>query len=216
MNSSTKNSPPAVARPIPRWETSAVTVSAVRPAGGTSLVSGLQPGPPTGEPARFGFDLDFTALIPVNLGEVFLNAGVELGGRLPRVLHDSRSACPGRSGQDPQGSPRLHRHDRKQRRGRQVPNQPEHLRQPRSRTFQAGLHHLPACGLGGRISPRRRIRRGGSGAAKQLPSSPAPQEAKSPLPKGAKPEHCDQVPFRAPRPRSNPARPRPTHPQGRL
>jgi len=151
--------------------------------------------PRSGEPARFGFDLDLTGLIPINLGEVFLNAAVEwegdyheyftihvppVPGELAKILKD-RLVFTGTT-ENSAGA------------GRFLTN-PSTCDNPEVEPFKRDYTTFLHADSVEESAPEDEY----DVAVPAPPSSAflaASQEVKSPLPKGAKPENCDKVPFK--------------------
>ncbi len=172
---------------------SAVTVSAAGLPAGPLAFPVYNLAPRLGEPARFGFDLDFSSQI--NLGEVFLDAGVEWGGDyheyftihvppvpggLAKILKD-RLVFTGTT-ENSAGT------------GTFLTN-PSTCDNPEVEPFKRDYTTFLHADSIEESAPDDEY----DVAAPAPPSSAflaASQEVKSPLPKGAKPENCDKVPFK--------------------
>ena len=172
----------------------------------TASAAGLPPGPlsfpvynlvpRSGEPARFGFDLNLGGVGLVDLGEVFLNAGVAWNGNyheyftihVPSVsgvkILKNRLVFDGTIGS----------HAAPTETGGAFLTDPSTCFNPEVEPFKADYTTFLHADSVEESAPED-----GYDLAAPAPPSAAflagSQEVKSPLPKGAKPEHCDKVPF---------------------
>lgn len=148
--------------------------------------------PRPGEPARFGFKLDLAGI--ANLGEVFLNAGVDWEGDYHEYFTIHVPSVPGNVARILKNRLVFDGTTETRAGGGNFLTNPSTCNDPEVEPFKAGYTTYLHADSYEEEAPQNNY-----DVSAPAPPSPAflagSQLVASPLPKGARPEHCESVPF---------------------